>query len=136
MDAFFLGGGGGGGGGGRLITMVPLLQKFPTSFSLSVKNFCFHLLSCANFQSLVTFNRVSESVDGLQIRVNLADPKIENSVVTVFESNSSNFWGMIFQKLKKFSEYHFPLKRYSNLKYLRILTDFRSFTNKMYRIYS
>ena len=70
--------------------MVPVLRKFPTSFSLSVNNFCFHLVSCENLQSPITFNDVSESVDGLQMQVNLPDPKIEKSVVTVFYSKSSN----------------------------------------------
>ena len=39
---------------------------------------------------------------------------------------------MIFQNPKKFSKYHFSFKSYSSLKYLRIFTDFRPFTNKMY----
>ena len=51
----------------RLSTMVPVFKKFTTSFSLSIRNFYFHLVSCENFQSLVTFNEISESVDGLQI---------------------------------------------------------------------
>ena len=54
------------------VTVVPVLKKFPTSFSLSVKIFCFSLVFCENFQYLITFNEVSESADGLQIRVNLA----------------------------------------------------------------
>ena len=57
--------------------MVPLLKKFPTSFSLLAKKFCFSLDFCENFQYLITFNEVSQSVDGLQIRVNLANPKIK-----------------------------------------------------------
>ena len=57
--------------------MVPVLSKFPTSFSLSVKIFCFHLVSCEDFHSLIIFNEVSESVDGLKVRLNLADPKIK-----------------------------------------------------------
>ena len=48
-------------------TMVPVLKKFPTSFSLSIKNFCCSLVFCESFQQLITFNEVSESVDGLQI---------------------------------------------------------------------
>ena len=89
----------------------PSLEKLPiSSFSLSVKNFCFNLVFCENFQYLITFNEVSESVDGLQIRVNLAYPKIKNSVVKIFDSNSSNFWRMIFQNPKKFSKYHFHSK--------------------------
>ena len=72
--------------------MVPVLRKSLTSFSLSVKIFCFSLVFCENFQYLITFNEVSESVDGLQIRVDLANPKIKNSVVIIFDSNSSNFW--------------------------------------------
>ena len=87
---------------------------------------------CQNFQFLITFNEASESVDGLQIRVNLANPKIKNSVVIILESNLSNFWRMIIQNPKTFSKYHFSFKSYSNLKYLRILTDFRPFTDKMY----
>ena len=55
----------------------------------------------------MTFNEVSESVDGLQIRVNLGNPKIKNSVVIIFDSNSSNLWRMIFQNPKKISKYHF-----------------------------
>ena len=58
-------------------TMVPVLKKFPTFFSQLVKTFCFSLVFCTNFQYLITFNEVSESVDGLQIRVNLANPKIK-----------------------------------------------------------
>ena len=77
-------------------TMVPVLTKFLTSFSLSAKNFCFSLGFCEDFQYLITFKEVSESVDGLDIRVNLADPKIKNSVVIIFDSNSGNFWRMIF----------------------------------------
>ena len=57
--------------------MVPVLKKFPTSFSLSAKNFCFSLVFCEDFQYLIGFNEVSESVDGLQIRVNLVNPKIK-----------------------------------------------------------
>ena len=57
--------------------MVPFLRKFPTSFSLLVENFCLHLVSCENFQSLITFDEVSESVDGLQIQLDLANPKIK-----------------------------------------------------------
>ena len=49
-----------------------------------------------NFQYLITFNDVSESVDGLQIRVNLVNQKIKNSVVIILDSNASNFWRMIF----------------------------------------
>ena len=37
-------------------TMVPVFTIFPTSFSLSVKNFLFHFVSCENFQSLITSN--------------------------------------------------------------------------------
>ena len=57
--------------------MVPVLKKFPTSFSPLAENFCFCLVVCENFQYLITFNEVSESVDGLQIRVNLANPKLK-----------------------------------------------------------
>ena len=57
--------------------MVPALKKFPTSFSLLAKNFCFSLVFYESFQYLITFNEVSESVDGLQIQVNLANPKIK-----------------------------------------------------------
>ena len=67
--------------------MAPVLKKFPTSFSLLVKNFCFSLVFRENFQYLITFKEVSESVDGLQIRVNLANPKIKSSVVIIFDSN-------------------------------------------------
>ena len=90
------------------------------------------MVFCENFQYLITFNEISESVDGLQIRVNLANPKIKNSVVIILDSNSSNFWRMIFQNPKKFSKYHFSFKSYSNLKYLRIFNYFSPFTNKMY----
>ena len=107
-----------------LITMVPVLRKFPTSFSRLVKDFCFQLASCENIHSLVTLNEVFESVDGLQIRVNLADPKIKNSVVIVFDSNAINPRRMIFQKPKKNSKYHFLFKSCSNLKYLRIFNRF------------
>ena len=113
--------------------MVPVLKKISTSFSLLVKNFCFNLVLCENLQYLITFNEISESVDGFQIRANLANPKIKNSVVIIFDSNSSNCGGMIFKNPKKFSEYHFSFKSYSNLKYLRIFVDFRQLTNKMYR---
>ena len=41
------------------------------------------------------FNEVSESVDGLQIQVNLADPKIKNSVVIISDSNSSTHFHRI-----------------------------------------
>ena len=58
--------------------MVPVLKTFPTSFSLSVKNFCLGLVFGENFQYLITFKEVSESVDGLQIRVNLANPQVKN----------------------------------------------------------
>ena len=57
-------------------TMVPVMKKIPTSFSLLVKNFCYSLACCKNVQYLIAFKEVSESVDGLQIRVNLANPKI------------------------------------------------------------
>ena len=107
-------------------------RKFPISFSLLVKNFCFRLVFCENFQYFITFTEVSESADGLQIWVNLANPKIRNSVVIIFYSNSSNPWRMIFQNPKKFSKYDFSFKSFSNLKYLRIFTDFRPFTNIMY----
>ena len=33
------------------------------------------MVFCENFQYLISFNEVSESADGLQIRVNLANPK-------------------------------------------------------------
>ena len=57
-------------------TMVPVSKKFSTSFSLSVKDFCFSLVFfCENFQYLITFNEVSESIEGLQIRDNLANCK-------------------------------------------------------------
>ena len=62
---------------------------------------------------MITFNEVSESVDRLQIRVNLVNPKIKNSVVIIFDSNSSNVWSMIFQNPKKFSKYHFSFKTYN-----------------------
>ena len=88
----------------------PSLEKIPTSFSLLVKIFCFSLVFCENFQCLITFYEVSESVDGLQIRVNLANPKIKNSVVIIFDSNSSNFWGVIFQNPKNFLNIIFPSK--------------------------
>ena len=39
---------------------------------------------------------------------------------------------MIFQNPKKFSKFYFSFKSHGNLKYLRIFTDFRPFTNKMY----
>ena len=37
-----------------LFTRVSVLIKLPTSFSLLVTNFCFHLVSYENFQSLIT----------------------------------------------------------------------------------
>ena len=98
----------------------------------SGKKICFGLVICENFQYFITFNGVSESVDGLKIRVNLANPKIKNSVVIIFHNNSSNFWIILFQNLKKFSKDHFSFRSYSNLKYFRIFMDFRPFTNKMY----
>ena len=124
-----------------LCTMAPVLKKISHFFFTISKKILFQLGFCENFQYLITFNEVLESVDGLQIRVNLANPKIKNSVVIIFDSNSGNVWRMIFQNPKKFSKYHFSFKCYSNLKYLRIFTDFRPFTNKMYgkntyRIYS
>ena len=61
----------------NLITLVPILRKFPISFSLLVKNVCFHLASCENFQYPIAFNEISESVDELQIRVNLANREIK-----------------------------------------------------------
>ena len=90
----------------------PSLEKnFPLhNFSLSAKNFCFSLVFCENFQYLITFNEVSECVDGLQIRVNLANPKIKNSVVLIFDSNLSFVWRMIFQNLKKFQNIIFHSK--------------------------
>ena len=42
-------------------------------------------------------------------------------MIIIFDSNSSNFGGMIFQNPKKISKYQFSFKSYSNLKYLRIL---------------
>ena len=96
------------------------------------KKICFGLVICENFQYFITFNGVSESVDGLKIRVNLANPKIKNSVVIIFHNNSSNFWRILFQNLKKFSKDHFSFRSYSNLKYFQIFMDFRPFTNKMY----
>ena len=39
---------------------------------------------------------------------------------------------MIFQNPKKISKYHFSFRSYSNLKYLRIFTAVRPFTNKMH----
>ena len=48
--------------------------KFPTSFTTS-KNVLLIFSSC------ITFDETSESVDGLQIRVNLANPKIADSIV-------------------------------------------------------
>ena len=69
-----------------------------------------------------TFNEVSESVDGLQIRINLANPKIKNSVVIIFVSNSSNLWRMIFQNPKKILKSHFFIQ-----KQFEIFTDFHGF---------
>ena len=94
-------------------------KKFPTSFSLLVKNFCFSLVFCENFQYLITFNEVSKSADGLQIRLNLANPKIKNSVVKIFDSNSSNGWRMIFQNPKKFQNIIFHSKVIANLNIYR-----------------
>ena len=53
------------------------IEKDSHFFSLLGKNFCFSLVICENFQYLISSNEVSESVDGLQIRVNLANPKIK-----------------------------------------------------------
>ena len=58
--------------------MVPVLAKISHFFLLLVKKNCFHLVSCENVQSLITFNQVSKSFDRLQIQVNLANPKIKN----------------------------------------------------------
>ena len=90
--------------------MVLIWRKFPSSFLLLVKNFCLQLVSCKDFQSLKTLNKVSKSNDGLKIRVNLANLKIKNSVLTVFDSNSSHLWRMIFQKPKKFQNIIFHSK--------------------------
>ena len=114
------------------VTMVPVLKKSHFFFTIGKKFFVLACFFCENLQYLVTFNEVYESVDGLQIRVNLANPKIKNSVVIIFYNNSSNVRRMIFQNPKKFSKYNFLVKSYSNLKYLRIFTDFRLFTDKMY----
>ena len=57
--------------------MVKVLKKFPTSFSLLAKKICFSLVFCENFQYLISFNDVSESVEGLQIQVSLANSKIK-----------------------------------------------------------
>ena len=62
-----------------VFTIVPVLRKFPASFSLLVKNFCFSLAFCENVQYLITFNEVSESVGELQIRVNVANPKTKKN---------------------------------------------------------
>ena len=94
----------------RRNTMAPVLRKFPTSFPLLVKNFCFSLVFWENFQFLTTFNEVSESVHGLQIRVNLANPIIKNSLVIIFYSNSSNLWRIIFQNPKTFQNIIFRSK--------------------------
>ena len=116
----------------------PSLEKISHFFfTISEKIF----VLCENVQYLITFNEVSESVDRLEILVNLANPKIKTLVVIIFDSSSSNLRRMIFQNPKKCSKYNFSFKSYSNLKYLRIFTDFRPFTNKMYgkntyRIYS
>ena len=91
-----------------LCIMVPVLKKFPPYFSLFVKKFCFSLVFCENFR--------------LQTQVNLANLKIKNSVVIIFDSNSSNFWRMIFQNPKNLN----------HLSFKRIFTDFRPFTDKMY----
>ena len=80
--------------------MVPVLRKFPTSSSLLAKKL-FQSGFFESFQSFITFNDVSGSVDGLQIRVNLTNPKMRNLVVIIFDSNSSNLWRMIFQNPKK-----------------------------------
>ena len=68
----------------------PSLEKISHLPFIISKKFCFGLVFCENFQYLITFNDVSESANGLQIRVNLANPKIRNSVVIIFDSNSSN----------------------------------------------
>ena len=54
--------------------------------------------------------KASGSADGLQIRVNLANPKIKNLMVIIFDSNSSNDWRMIFQNPKKFQNIIFHSK--------------------------
>ena len=59
--------------------MVPVLKKIPISFSLLVKTSVLACFFCGNFHCLVTFNEVSESVDGLQIPINLANPKIKKN---------------------------------------------------------
>ena len=85
------------------------------------------MIYCENFQYFLTFSKVSGSADGLQIRVNLANPKTRSPVVIIFDSNSSNLWRMIFQDPKKFSKYDSSLKSFSNLKYLLIsrISDFQ-----------
>ena len=90
--------------------MVPFLRKFPTSFSLSVKSFCFSFVFRENFQSLIAFNEASESDDGSKIHLDPLNPNIKNSVVIIFDSNSSNFWRMIFQNPKKFRNIIFRSK--------------------------
>ena len=56
----------------------PSLEKsFPLLFHCLQKIFVLAWFFCENFQYLISFNEVSESVDGLQIRVNPANPKIK-----------------------------------------------------------
>ena len=74
----------------------PSLEKSSHFFFTISKKFCFSLVFCENFQYLIAFNEVSESVDRLKIRVNLGNPKIKHPVVIIFDSNSSNVWRMIF----------------------------------------
>ena len=58
------------------------------------------MVSCEGFHSLITFNEVYESVDRLQIRVHqLVNLKMNNSLVTVFDSNSHDL--SILEKPKK-----------------------------------
>ena len=46
-------------------------------FTIS-KKVCFRWISSENIQSFITFNEVSESVDGLQIEVSPTDTKIKS----------------------------------------------------------
>ena len=55
--------------------MVPVLKKVSHFFFTISKKSCFSLVFCENSQYLISFNEVSESVDGLKIRVNLAIQK-------------------------------------------------------------
>ena len=68
--------------------MVPVLKKFPHLFLTISKMFLLSLVSCEDFHWPIALHEIPASVDGLQIRVNLANPKLKSLfIVTAFDSN-------------------------------------------------